>query len=374
MVNKFAAASALIGTIIGAGILGIPYVVVKSGFPLGMLNLVVAGIVVMIISLYLGEITLRTKKNHQLPGYAEKYLGKNGKKIMILVLAFDVYSAIIAYMIGVSESLSFLIFGDPSHTLLLGIAFWIFMSGLTYEGMRALKKGEEIGVILILIFIISIAILYGSKIETANLAYSNLSNIFTPFGVMLFAFLAFAAIPEVKKIIGSEKRHMKKIIISSYILTAVIYAVFALIVVGSQGQKTPELATLTLGIPFIVLGILTMFTSYLALSIALADSLTEDYNYSKKKSWMLTIFFPLIIFILLEIFSLSSFTKVLSIGGIISVTMMATMIMLMIKNSRKNSEVKPPYEMPYSKEIKWVFIAIIILFALGGVLEVINII
>ena len=374
MVNKIAAASALIGTIIGAGILGIPFVVVKSGFSLGMLNLVVAGIIVMIISLYLGEIALRTKKNHQLPGYAEKYLGKNGKRIMILILAFDVYAAIIAYMIGVSESLSFLIFGDSAHTLLLGIAFWIFMSGLTYEGMRALKKGEEIGVILIFIFVISITILYGGKIETANLSYSNLSNIFMPFGVMLFAFLAFAAVPEVKKIIGSEKKHMKRVIIISYVLTAVIYAVFALVVVGSQGQKTPELATLTLGVPFIVLGILTMFTSYLALSIALADSLKEDYSYSKKKSWILTIFIPLIIFIVLEIFNLASFTKVLGIGGIVSATMMATMIMLMIKNSRKNSEVAPPYKMPYSKEIKWFFIAIILIFALGGLLEVINII
>ena len=33
----------------------------------------------MVLNLYVGEITLRTKGNHQLPGYAKRYLGKTGR-------------------------------------------------------------------------------------------------------------------------------------------------------------------------------------------------------------------------------------------------------------------------------------------------------
>ena len=80
MVKKaILAASTLIGTIIGAGIFGIPYVVVKSGFPIGLTHILIIAILTIITMLYLGEIALRTKENCHLAGYAEKYLGKKGK-------------------------------------------------------------------------------------------------------------------------------------------------------------------------------------------------------------------------------------------------------------------------------------------------------
>lgn len=66
--------------VIGAGILGIPYVVAKAGFLTGLLDLIIIGLAVLVLNLYVGEIMLRTKEDHQLTGYAEKYL-ENGEKI-----------------------------------------------------------------------------------------------------------------------------------------------------------------------------------------------------------------------------------------------------------------------------------------------------
>ena len=88
MASKFPAVAVLMGTIIGAGILGIPYAIMQSGFLIGLIHLIVIGAIVLLITLYLGEISLRTAKNHQLTGYAEKYLGKKGKLIMTLSLLF----------------------------------------------------------------------------------------------------------------------------------------------------------------------------------------------------------------------------------------------------------------------------------------------
>ena len=69
------AISTFVWTIIGAGILGIPYVVAQAGLWTGIVVIVALGLVSMILYLYLGEITLRTKGFHQLTGYSEKYLG-----------------------------------------------------------------------------------------------------------------------------------------------------------------------------------------------------------------------------------------------------------------------------------------------------------
>ena len=74
----FAAAFTLTGTIVGAGILGLPYVFSRSGFFIGFFWLILLGLIMLFVNLCLGEISLRTKKIHQLPGYAEKYLGKKG--------------------------------------------------------------------------------------------------------------------------------------------------------------------------------------------------------------------------------------------------------------------------------------------------------
>ena len=95
--RTFVAISALIGTIIGAGFLGIPFVVMQSGFKIGLIHLVFIASIVALITLYLGEIALRTKTNHHLTGYAEKYLGKAGKNLMFFAVAFGVYSALQEY-------------------------------------------------------------------------------------------------------------------------------------------------------------------------------------------------------------------------------------------------------------------------------------
>jgi len=68
--NFLSAAFTLTGTIIGAGILGLPYVFAKAGFVIGLFWLIFLGLTLIFVKLCLGEIILRTKQTHQLPGYA----------------------------------------------------------------------------------------------------------------------------------------------------------------------------------------------------------------------------------------------------------------------------------------------------------------
>lgn len=83
MKSKFIPALAtMVGTIIGAGFLGIPYVTGKSGFIPGAIWLIVLSLFMLLVNLYLGEVILRTKTTHQLTGYAKIYAGKFGKGLM----------------------------------------------------------------------------------------------------------------------------------------------------------------------------------------------------------------------------------------------------------------------------------------------------
>ncbi|MFH1328389.1 MAG: hypothetical protein ABIH76_06070, partial [Candidatus Bathyarchaeota archaeon] len=61
-----------------------PYVFAKSGFIIGLCWLIFLDAILILVNLYIGEVTLRTKGTHQLQGYAKKYLGLKGSKIMFL--------------------------------------------------------------------------------------------------------------------------------------------------------------------------------------------------------------------------------------------------------------------------------------------------
>jgi tyrosine-specific transport protein len=358
------------GTIVGAGILGIPYVVSKSGFPIGVFHIVLIGILMAVTMLYLGEIVQRTKKNHQLPGYAEKYLGKKGKIWMFIALAFGIYSAILAYLIAEGRSLSLLIFHTPVYELQMGIAFWVVLSAITYFGIKALEEGEMVGVVLVFVTIVAISVFFANKIDWNNLSYIFPSNLFVPFGVILFAFLGFAAIPEIERILGRDRKPMRKIIITSYTLVALIYIAFAAIVIGFAGDKIPEVATIALGTPFIALGMLTMFTAYLSLNVAMIDTFRFDFGKTRNKAWLYTITIPLVAFVILSLVGKAGFTSILGIGGVLSGGLTAILILAMVKNAKSRGNAKPSYSMPYSKLLFYIFAAI---FILGALLEINNI-
>ncbi|MBU0957705.1 MAG: amino acid permease [Nanoarchaeota archaeon] len=361
-----AAVSILVGTVIGAGILGIPYVVSQSGFLIGGIWILVLGGVMLLMNLYLGEIGLRTKKNHQLTGYAEKYLGKTGKRIMFAAAIFGFYAALLAYLIGEGESFSSLFFGHVNYALYFGIGFWLVLTWFIYQGYDALKKGESIGVIVMLLLIVGIAIGFAPDVSMENLSYINYGNLFVPFGVILFALLGFSALPELEKILGKEKKLMKKAIIWGTLIPVVMYFVFALVVVGFLGIGINEIATLSLGKFFVVLGIFTMFTSFLALSFALRDMLMWDYKIPKFKAWIVTAIVPLILYLLIMFFKFASFSMILSIGGTVSGGLMGILILLMIKNAKKNGDEKPAYEIPYMLGLIVLFI---LLFVAGIVFD-----
>ena len=113
------------GGIVGAGILGLPYVFSKSGFGVGVFWMVLLGAILLYTNLCIGEVTLRTRKIHQLPGYAERYLGKKGKNFMLFAVAFGIYAALIAYLIGEGQSLSMLFTGSVDYSIHFGIGFWV---------------------------------------------------------------------------------------------------------------------------------------------------------------------------------------------------------------------------------------------------------
>ena len=359
-----AAVATLTGTIIGAGFVGIPHVVAKSGFIVGIAHIIAIGLIMLLINLYLGEISLRTKGLHQLPGYARKYLGKFGAGIMFFSMIFGIYSALIAYLIGEGQSLSFIIFGTTSYALGFSIAFFILIATLVYIGLEALKKGESIGLIAVMLIVALIAIFFIPKVNMQNLMYATSSPItaFLPYGVVLFSFLAFSSLPELERELQKNEHLMKKAVIIGSIIPIIAYLLFTFVVVGYSGIQTPEIATIALGKLPTLLAVFTMFTACFVLSLSLKDMYRFDLGLTKLTSWFLACFIPFILFLIVIYYKLATFITLLGLSGSIAGGVAGIAIVLMAIRAKKLGKRKPEY----SIKINWVIVALLIaLFAFG---------
>jgi len=372
--NSFGAIAILVGCIIGAGILGIPYVVAKAGFITGLIDIVLIGIVMIIMHLYLGEVVLRTKGKHQLVGYAEKYLGKIGKNLMWFAMVFVIYGALLAYTIKEGDFFNALFstyFGGSPFTY--SLIFLGLMAFLVYFDLNVLEK-SEILMVFILLGVISLICFFAlPHVNINNLSSFNPNSFFLPYGVILFAFLGTVAVPEMKEQLKENKAYMKKAIIIGCLIPLIVYIIFAFIVVGVTGINTTDGAILGLGhaIGYEMLvfgtlfGIITMMSSFLILAFSLKKMFEYDYKIDKFSSWFLTCSVPLVIFML----GVKSFVRTIGVAGSVSGGLMGILVVLMYIKAKKLGNRKPEYSIKKSNIISWI---LILLFVFGIIYELLN--
>ena len=358
------AVATLTGTIIGAGVLAIPYSMKKAGFLTGLLNLAILSIVVLFLFLFVGEIVLRTKGNHQLTGYAEKYLGKKGKLFLMFAMVFGTYGALVAYTIGVGRSLvslfgigeivDLLNISVPSD-LLFSLLFFLFCSTLVYLGLNAIRTSELFMASITVIIIIAISLLVFTNVDASNLTGFNFNSILIPFGVILFALGGTVAVPEMKReleILGNKKealKMMKKAIIVGVMIPIVMYFIFSLVTIGVCGKDTTEVATICLGDKF---GFIVFLLGNLFAIFAMSTSFL--------------IFLIMYFFMEKEIFF-----RTIGITGGIAASLESILIVLMYGKAKISGDRKPEYEIRIGNS-KLLSVFLIIIFIIGMIYTIIE--
>ncbi len=362
----FAAIATLTGTIIGAGILGLPYVFSKAGFLIGIIDLLVLGFIALFINLYLGEVILRTKTAHHLPGYAEKYIGKKGKYLMFISSLIFLYGALIAYTIGEGEALSFVLFGNLNFSMMMSMIFFFVMLPIVYYGIKALERGETVGLIAVSATVLAIFGFFASKINLNNFTFISSNPImwFMPYGAILFAFMALSALPELREELKGQEKKMKKAIIIGSLIPIVLYILFVVAVYGFSGQNTPEIATIALGRLPSLLAVFTMFTAFCALGIALKELYVFDFKVKHDDAFALAFFPAFIIILLILILNLVDFVEIISLIGGISGGLAGILVLFILKKAKKTGQRKPEYSIPLS----WPVIIILSLIFIAGII------
>jgi len=347
--NYIYAVSALVGTTIGAGIFGLPYAAAKSGFIPAAALLIGLGIITIITNLMFAEVTLRTKKRGRIVLYCQKYIGKSGKTISMLIALFSLYSSMLAYIIigGIFLSSMFSkTFGGDEF--FYSPIFFIFATAGIYASLKLISAIELAMVILLFATIFGIMLKGIYFVDFDNLLTYNISQSFFPFGVILFSMGALSVIPEFEHIIKNRQERIKSAIIWGTSIPIAIYLLFMAVVVGVTGQNTTSDALSGLNIAIgdgivtlgLVFGIIAIVTSYLIIGIDLKEIFRQDYGIEKKKSWALACFVPFIIFA----FGLRDFIAVVSFAGGVAGGLTGILVVILFYAAKNKGDSKPPFE------------------------------
>ena len=330
---------------VGVGVFGIPFVFAKAGFFVGLGFLLVTAGVTLIANWMFAEVILRTHDPHQLTGYAERYIGRSGKRIMLLTNTLGIYGALLAYLIISGQFLNN-IFASFSYiqpeVLSMIFAFIVslgaFLKFRTTAGIEFFLAGSFF-IVISLIFILGI-----SHIDIQNYISFTPQFWFLPYGVLLFALGGITTIPLQRQILGYKEHYLKRSIAVAVILTSLLYLVFAFTVVGISGDTTSPDALSGLfdylGPSIIVIGsifgVLAITTSYLMLSKALRDVFYLDYGLANKWSWLLVVVPPIALFLS----GVRTFIDTIELVGAVAIGLeYVLMIFLFVQAKRKGNRI-----------------------------------
>lgn len=374
--NFIRAVAILMGTIIGAGMFGIPYTVSKSGLGVGLIMLVILGLVMILLNLAYGEVILRTNGKHQFTGYAEKYLGKRGKIFALIAALSGIYGGLIAYIIKVGELINFLLpLGDVVTPFFWSLLFFATVALAVFIGLKLISKLDSILTFVLIITFSVVSILLIPQIKNVNLfSWShNFEDLFLPYGVILFSLGGTSILGEVKSVLEDKKRFRFAIIIGT-VIPIILYFIFTFMIVNVTGLETSDdsIRGLEKINPLFshlvaILAIIGMTTSFLGIATIAKHIFHQDFKLPYLWSWLLAIFPPFIIFCL----GLKSFILVIGISGSVMAGLEGVLIMLMHGEAKKKGNQDSNYEIIFPVLIKYFLISI---FILGFIYEIYHLI
>lgn len=343
---QLTAIALLIGTVIGAGILGLPYVFSQAGFWGGTISLIIIALATTLMSLYFGEVCLRNKEVHHLAGFAKKYLGNKWKYIALLIETVGIYAVLIAYLIGIGMVAANLFGGTASVWSTL---FFVIVAPLIYFGFERTSRMEfVITMAKILALLLIIGLLFPAsgtaKIESAI----TFPAMFLPVGILIFSFMGYTVIPEIKEnVLKGNKKSLWKVILIAMAVTVLIYFVFNYVFAGNFGNLVSEIGTNSLTGKAVWIGalfvLLTLVTPFIALSAVIKNIYIKDFGIDRRFSWFLAAFIPYIIFL----YGGFSFVELISFAGALAFGLLGIItVIVTFKARQQKSELKPEYIVP----------------------------
>ena len=351
----YEAVAIIVGANVGSGILGLAYSSRLAGWPILVLWLAVAGLFTTFSMLYVAESALRTKKPLQLPGLAEKYVGKVGSVLIFISVCANSIGCMVAYTIGSGNILCTLLglpnwAGSLLFTVPCVLVVWF---GLKATGLW--EKFMSTGMV-VLLGIIVIASFLSGKADVSRAVYANWTYAVPLLSSAIFCYIAQYAVPELARGMRHTPKKLPVAIILGMFITGVLLAVVPLAVLSLTGaEEVTQVATLAWGQALgtwalytaNIFALCAMMTSYWAVGGSMLTNIVDMFKLKDEKDTktrLIAIACTVLPPFILAYAGLVSFVDAIGWAGTFGGVIMSIVPVLMLNNARKKGDIEPEWK------------------------------
>jgi tyrosine-specific transport protein len=372
--NYFKAIAILAGTVLGAGIFTVPFVIQKAGILSILIYFPLLHGVQLTLHLIYAEIVLATKEKHRMVGYVGIYFNGFYKKIAFLISLLGKNGTLVAYIILGGMFLHQLLgpFWGGNLVFYTTLLF-IIETTIVLLGLKMIAKAEVFLTVLLVIAIGALSWRSFGHLNVGNYELLNFENLLMPYGAIFFAIGGQAAIPEICQLLQNEKRKIRSAIIWGTFLPVALIAFFAFLMIGVTGANTtPDvLAGLAnqldswIMVLALLFGLLAVVTSYIVISQSLKEIYWWDEGINKYLAWFLATTIPFGIYLIgvNDLIAVIGLTGAIT-GGLYGIILIS--IYLKVQDKKRRRLVYKKY---LNKKLAW---GLSLAFILGVVLEIIG--
>lgn len=351
----YEAVAIIVGANVGSGILGLAYSSCLAGWPILVLWLAVAGLFTTFSMLYVAESALRTKKPLQLPGLAEKYVGKVGSVLIFISVCANSIGCMVAYTTGSGNILCTLLglpnwAGSLLFTVPCVLVVWF---GLKATGLW--EKFMSTGMV-VLLGIIVIASFLSGKADVSRAVYANWTYAVPLLSSAIFCYIAQYAVPELARGMRHTPKKLPVAIILGMFITGVLLAVVPLAVLSLTGaEEVTQVATLAWGQALgtwalytaNIFALCAMMTSYWAVGGSMLTNIVDMFKLKDEKDTktrLIAIACTVLPPFILAYAGLVSFVDAIGWAGTFGGVIMSIVPVLMLNNARKKGDIEPEWK------------------------------
>ena len=351
----YEAVAIIVGANVGSGILGLAYSSRLAGWPILVLWLAVAGLFTTFSMLYVAESALRTKKPLQLPGLAEKYVGKVGSVLIFISVCANSIGCMVAYTTGSGNILCTLLglpnwAGSLLFTVPCVLVVWF---GLKATGLW--EKFMSTGMV-VLLGIIVIASFLSGKADVSRAVYANWTYAVPLLSSAIFGYIAQYAVPELARGMRHTPKKLPVAIILGMFITGVLLAVVPLAVLSLTGaEEVTQVATLAWGQALgtwalytaNIFALCAMMTSYWAVGGSMLTNIVDMFKLKDEKDTktrLIAIACTVLPPFILAYAGLVSFVDAIGWAGTFGGVIMSIVPVLMLNNARKKGDIEPEWK------------------------------
>lgn len=373
----------ILGTCIGAGMLAIPIVSAHESFRLSALLLTVAWLCMTIGAFAVLEVNLWFKPGSNLITMAEGTLGAWGKTVTSLLYLLLMYSLICAYLASASGVLQTFFGAVDVHVsrTFATIITLLLLGSIVCRGMGAVDMANRLFMGIKLVIFILIVTVLAPQIHVEKLFEGDFSIRNSAFIVMVTSFGYATILPTLREYLHSDRKALKFIVLVGSLVPFTIFLIWLCIVQGvlpregehgliAMAASDNSSSRLMLAIThaahntwmkYIASVFVSVYvlTSFLSVSISLADFIADGLNKTKQGKDSVLIhalcFLPPLFIVLIKP---GIFITALAYAGIWCIILLMILPLLMLYSGRYKHTLSDHHILPGGRWFLSVMLAI----------------